>query len=166
MQIGNHWRKNLLKNHLCRTFQFNKDKTCVPSMIHSARPTVLPVTITILAWKLFCFARFWKVLKYWSIDVLKDGRTDVQTTHAKIVITTSLDCGSASWINFSFRNQVKRDAINFSCIDNFFWHTGLELELCRSKAIHANTWLILAQSRRWTFFWLALSPEFSHNQTL
>ena len=28
-----------------------------------------------------------------------DGRTDVQTTRAKIVITTGRDCGSASWIN-------------------------------------------------------------------
>ena len=48
--------------------QYNIYKTCVPSMIHSARPTVLPVAITILAWKLFCFARFWKVGT--------DGRTD------------------------------------------------------------------------------------------
>ena len=38
-----------------------KDKTCVSSMIHSARPTVPPVVITILAWTLFCFVRFWKV---------------------------------------------------------------------------------------------------------
>ena len=37
-----------------------------PSMIHSARPTVPPLAITSLAWKLFCFERFWKV----------DGRTD------------------------------------------------------------------------------------------
>ena len=29
------------------------------SMIHSARPTVQPVAIIILTWKLFCFARFW-----------------------------------------------------------------------------------------------------------
>ena len=28
-----------------------------------------------------------------------DGRTDVRTTCAKIVITTGRDCGSASWIN-------------------------------------------------------------------
>ena len=34
---------------------------CMPSMIHSARPTVQPVVITILTWNLFCFARFWKV---------------------------------------------------------------------------------------------------------
>ena len=36
-------------------------KTCVPSMIHTARPTVPPVVIIILTWMLFCFARFWKV---------------------------------------------------------------------------------------------------------
>ena len=29
----------------------------VPSMIHSARPTVPPVAITMLTWKLFCFVR-------------------------------------------------------------------------------------------------------------
>ena len=39
------------------------NRTWVPSMIHSARLTILPVAITILTWKLFCFARF-------------DGRTD------------------------------------------------------------------------------------------
>ena len=33
----------------------------MPSMIHSARSTVRPVAITILTWKLFCFAIFWKV---------------------------------------------------------------------------------------------------------
>ena len=33
------------------TKQFICNKTCVPSMIHSARPTVQPVAITILTWK-------------------------------------------------------------------------------------------------------------------
>ena len=43
-------------------------KTLVPSMIHSARPVFTPVEITILAWPLFCFARFRKGAT--------DGRTD------------------------------------------------------------------------------------------
>ena len=71
----------------------NAYKTWVQSMIHSARPTVPWVVITILSWTLFCFARFWKV----ETDV----RTDVQTTRAKIVITTGRYCGSASWIKMS-----------------------------------------------------------------
>ena len=57
--------------------------TCVPSMIHSARPTA----ITIFASNLFCFVTSWK------------AGTDVQTTRGKIVITSGRDCGSASWIN-------------------------------------------------------------------
>ena len=56
------------------------NKTCVPSMIHSAEPKVPPVAITILAWKLFCFVRFWN-----SMDMLD---------------TTGSDYGLASWINF------------------------------------------------------------------
>ena len=52
-------------------------------MIHSARPTVPPVAITILIWKLFC-------------EILKSG--DGQTARVKIVITTGVT-GSASWIN-------------------------------------------------------------------
>ena len=67
--------------------QLKYDMSCVPSMIHSARSTVPPAAITSLAWKLLCFARFWKV------------GTDVQTARAKIVITTGRDCGSVSWIN-------------------------------------------------------------------
>ena len=59
------------------------NKTCVSSMIHVARPTIPPVAITILAWSLFCFARFWKIC------------TDVRT---KKVITTGRGCGSATWI--------------------------------------------------------------------
>ena len=47
---------------------------------------------TILAWK-FCFVRFWKV------------GTDVQTTSAKMVITTGRDCGSASWINIQYAQK-------------------------------------------------------------
>ena len=46
---------------------------------------------TCLVSNLFCFARYCKVVT--------DLWTDVQTTHVKIVITTGLDCGSASWIN-------------------------------------------------------------------
>ena len=37
-------------------------------MIHSARPIVPPVATTILTWKLFCFARFWKVGTYGRAD--------------------------------------------------------------------------------------------------
>ena len=52
----------------------------------------LPVAITILAWKLFCFARFLKVGT--------DGQTDGWTkARAKIVITIGHAWGSASWIN-------------------------------------------------------------------
>ena len=67
------------------------NKTCAPSMIHSARPTILTIVITILTWKLFCFARFYKV----GTDRRKNGRTD---TTCEIVITTGRDCDSASWI--------------------------------------------------------------------
>ena len=35
------------------------DKTYVSSMIPSARSTFSPVAITMLSWKLFCFAPFW-----------------------------------------------------------------------------------------------------------
>ena len=66
-------------------------KTCVSSMIPSARPTVSPVVIPIHNWNLFCFA-FWKVGRTY-------GWTYVQTPRAKIVITTGCDYGSASWIN-------------------------------------------------------------------
>ena len=69
-------------------------KTCVPSMIHSARPTVPQVEITILTWNLFCFLRFSKVGT--------DGWTDGQASRAKIMITTGRDCGSVFWINNKF----------------------------------------------------------------
>ena len=56
------------------------------SMIHSARSTVPPATVTIFTWKLLCFGRFWKVgtdrLKYVWTTCVKTGR----------------DCGSAEWI--------------------------------------------------------------------
>ena len=45
--------------------QYNNHKTCVPSMIHSARPTVPPVAIAIFTWKF--------VLRYFKSG---DGRTD------------------------------------------------------------------------------------------
>ena len=57
----------------------NRNKTWVGSMIHSARPTVPPVAITILAWTLFCIARFWKL------------GTNGRTTRVKIVIPTGHD---------------------------------------------------------------------------
>ena len=59
-------------------------------MIPSARPTVPPVAITIFTWKLFCFARFWKVRT--------NGRMDN-------VITTCRESGSAKWIKNEAVNQ-------------------------------------------------------------
>ena len=61
----------------------NTHKTYVPSMIPSAILKVLPVAITIIASKLFC-------------EILEsgDGRTDVQTTRAKIVNTTGQPSGT------------------------------------------------------------------------
>ena len=44
----------------------------------------------ILTWKLFCFARLWKVF----------------TDGLKIVITTGRYCGSASWININYLNTI------------------------------------------------------------
>ena len=52
-------------------------------MIHSARPTVLPVAN--IVFNLFWFAKFWKV--------------DGQATFVKTMITTGRDCGLAEWIN-------------------------------------------------------------------
>ena len=51
------------------------------SMIHLARPKVPPVAITILVGTLFSF----RDIEKWGRMY---GRTDVQTTSAKIVITT------------------------------------------------------------------------------
>ena len=106
---------NLHTMAICRNLNFDdavsqqknlvRNKTCVPSMIHSARPTVPPVVITILAWKLFCLARFWKV------------GTDVQTTRAKIGITTVRDCWSATWIK---KEQIlKKDRPSFLTWSNW-----------------------------------------------
>ena len=64
----------------------------VSSVIHSARPTVLPVMNIVFTWNLFCFARFWKV------------GTDGQIIHAKTIITTGLECGSTEWINMTHDN--------------------------------------------------------------
>ena len=60
------------------------------SMIHSARPTISQVAITILIWKLFCIERFW--------NLGTDVRTKVQTPLSKITITSGRDFGSAEWI--------------------------------------------------------------------
>ena len=46
----------------------------------------------------FKFVLFSEILK--SGNGRKDARTDVQTPHKKIIITTGRDCGSASWINY------------------------------------------------------------------
>ena len=48
--------------------QWKRNKTCVPSMIHSSRPTS-PSSSDPCS-RLFCFARFWKV------DGHTDGRAD------------------------------------------------------------------------------------------
>ena len=48
-------------------------KTCVPSLIHSARSAVPPIEITILTWSMFCFAIFWKLER---TSGRQDGRTD------------------------------------------------------------------------------------------
>ena len=63
------------------------------SMIHSAKPTVQPVAITILAWKI-CFL-LWDLQK-WGLMV---RRMDGRTKRAKIVVIPGRDCGSAEWIN-------------------------------------------------------------------
>ena len=60
------WRYSALKKqHNVRQVQTIYNKTCVPSMIHSATLTVVPVAITILTWKLFFLG-------------IVDGWTDVQ----------------------------------------------------------------------------------------
>ena len=61
-------------------------------MIHSTRPTVSSVATIIFC----CFV----LLDLKSGDGLTDGRTNGWTTCAKIMITTSRDCGSAEWINY------------------------------------------------------------------
>ena len=68
-----------------------KDKTCISSMIPSARPTIPQGAITILTCTLFDLRDF----ENW-------GQTDVRTPRVKIVITTGRDCGSAAWINYNF----------------------------------------------------------------
>ena len=68
---------NELKYHITRQ---------VSSMIHSAKPEVQPVAITIFTLNVFCFEKW--------------GRTDGRTTCVKIMITTGRDCGSTSWINY------------------------------------------------------------------
>ena len=69
-------------------------------MIHSARPTIPPVAITIFSIEnvLLC-----------AILKSRDVRTEVQTPRAKIVITIGRDCGSAEWIN----SKSNYGAINF-----------------------------------------------------
>ena len=73
------------------------------SMILTARFIILPAAITIHTWKLFRFARFWKV----RMDV----RTEVQTPHAKIVITTWLCVGRVEQKKFSNQQKNKRGFI-------------------------------------------------------
>ena len=60
------------------------------SMIHSARPTVSPVANIVFTKNLFHFQK-------WE-------RTDGCTTCAQTMITTGRDCGSAEWINNSWKS--------------------------------------------------------------
>ena len=78
------------------------------------------VAITILIWKLFCFARFRKVGT--------DGRTDEQTKRAKIVIIISREYGSASWINLSVANQkiALKDNLENKFSEFLKWPSRLE----------------------------------------
>ena len=64
-----------LKSFFVHTRCYLKHTRQVSSMIHSARPTVSPVTNIVFAWNLFCFEKW--------------GRTDDMWKN----------CGSASWIN-------------------------------------------------------------------
>ena len=68
----------------CENFHDQKSeyKTCVPSMIHSARPSS---------------DRYSHLKVVLLCEILSSG--EGQTTHWKIMITTG--CGSASWINWS-----------------------------------------------------------------
>ena len=96
------WRSSSSKSYLSNLRKkptlvrgwISTNKTFVPSMIRSARHTVLPVAITNLAWKLFR-----EILK--SGNGRTERRTDVQTTRAKIVITTGRDCGSVFMVYIS-----------------------------------------------------------------
>ena len=78
-------------------------KTCVPINDPLGQAHSLPVAITVLAWKLFCLVWFW--------IVETDVRTDVQTTRAKIMITTGRDCGSASWIICICSSPIEEEVI-------------------------------------------------------
>ena len=52
------------------------------------------------------FVLFCEILKCW--DERKDGRTDVQTTRVKLVITTDRDYGLASWINIVDNEEIEQ----------------------------------------------------------
>ena len=64
----------------------------MPSVIHSARPTVSPVAILFSLENCFVLRDF----EMW-------GRTDRQHVRYIVIImlTTGLDCGSASWIKIA-----------------------------------------------------------------
>ena len=80
-----------LKNILLKKID-KKKKDRLSSTIHSAWPTVSPVS------REHCirltFVLFWEV-----------GWTDARTTCAKTMITTSRDCGSAEWIKKQMKDK-------------------------------------------------------------
>ena len=75
----------------------------VSSIIHSARPAVSPVPITILTWNFFCLARFWKM------------ETDGRTRCVKIVITTA-------WVSWGIEEMKNHWHSNI----NLIFRTGLD----------------------------------------
>ena len=64
--------------------EFNWKTRQVSSMIHSARPTVLPVVNIVFAWNLFCFEKW--------------GRTDGRHEQKQWSLP-AVTMGSVSWIN-------------------------------------------------------------------
>ena len=103
-------------------------------MIHSAKPTVSPVVNIVFAWKLFCFARFWKVGT--------DGRTYERTTCAKTMITSGRDSGSAEWIK---RLGIAQKSTSTYSREKYnrFW-------LDPQGHIHSHDW-------QWSLFYLSFS---------
>ena len=112
--------------YMGKTFQSKNNKTGVPSMIHSVRPTFTPVAITFLAWTLFGFARFWRV------------GTDVQTKGRKLWSLPALTVGQpSSWINLlilvlgwkigiMFRN-VLLDTVEIIYVDKTFSRKSMNI---------------------------------------
>ena len=88
------------------------------SMIPSARPTVLPVAITILTWKLFCFARVWKVGM--------DGRTSTTCENSDHYL-------SWQWVDLVDQKREGRSTKFWSdhCETKISWQAGTSITLDR-----------------------------------